>query len=139
MKQKTVLIVNIKRSVAPDKMFRQEIYESIWLKREEKLRSQGWLPESEIKEVRVEKVEDGKGKQTVEVVEETTTTEATPTTAEGDMLAALGYKYGTTTSRDQKSDLSKMTKDELQAECDSKGIPYHKSSTKAKLTELLQA
>jgi hypothetical protein len=68
--QKVVKIVNVKRSISAEKRFEQNMMLSLWEQKEDELRGRGWLPASEIKEIKTEKVEDGKGKKTIDIVEE---------------------------------------------------------------------
>lgn len=124
--QKIVKIVNVKRST-PTGSFKQNMMESLWLKKEDKLREEGWLPESEIKEVKVETIADDKGKTTVVIEEET----VVPVRVE----AIDPETTSNTVSRDK--DYSKMKVGELRAELKSKGIVFHVDSKKAKLIELL--
>ena len=109
--QKVVKIVNIKQTISKNKRFEQNMMETLWLKKEDELRARGWLPISEIKEIKTETVEDGKGSKTVEIVEETEIVEV--------------------------KDYSEMTIEELRSECEAKGIKYHKASKEAKLIVLL--
>ena len=119
--QKTVKIVNPKRSISNDKKFEAEMYETLWLKKEEKLRSQGWLLENEIKEVKYEKVDDNKGLKTVSVeVEESAVEEVVETES-------------------STKSIDEMTLSELKAECKNKGIEFHHASKSKKLIELLKA
>ena len=115
--QKTVKIVNVKKSM-PDKKFEQTIFETIWLKRESFLREQGWMLEDEIKEVIIETVEDNKGIETFTIEEE----------IKEEVIEDNGSK-----------DYSEMSKEELQAACDEKGIKYHHANKITKLISLLEA
>ena len=117
-KQKRVHIVNIKRST-PGKSVEQYIYEVIWLKNEVKLREQGWFISEEIQEVVTEVVEDGKGLDTIEIVEEVIE-EETPVV----------------NTKDSYEDYSI---EELKKACDDKGISYHHASKSKKLISLLEA
>lgn len=117
--QKKVTIINVKRS-SEGRLFKQVIFESIWLKREDKLKEQGWMLADNIKEIITEKVEDGKGSKTVEIVEEET--------VEDEVVEETEVKS-----------YEDMTVKELQAACDEKGITYHHASKSKKLISLLEA
>lgn len=114
--QSTIKIVNIKRSISKDKRFEQTLFASLWKKKEDKLRSQGWLPVSEIEEIKEEIVEDGKGKKTV-VIEEAKEKVEEPV--------------------QEVKDYKDMSLEELKSECKAKGIKFHGASKEEKLIELL--
>ena len=117
--QKKVSIINVQRS-STGKLFKQTIMESIWLKKEAKLKDDGWLLEDDIKEIKTEEVDDGKGINTV-VIEEEEVTDSVP-----DLF-------------NEEKDFSEMNKAELQAVCDKKGIKYHHATKKENLIKLLEA
>ena len=116
MAQETIVIVNIKRSISSEKRFEQKLYKSHWEGKEDYLRSEGWLPVSEIKEVKTEVVEDGKGKKVVDIVEEEVIEPVVVT---------------------EEKDYSKMSLEELRKECDDNDIKYHGASKEEKLISLL--
>lgn len=106
--QKVIEIINVRRSTEGIK-FVQPIYESIWLKREEKLRNDGWIPTESIERIEIVPVDDGKGIRTVEVVGE---------------------------KEDAKS-LDDLNLVELKEMCDKRNIKYHHASKENKLIQLL--
>lgn len=116
--QKTVNIINIKRS-SPGKLFKQTIMESIWLRKEAKLKDDGWLLENDIKEIKTEVVDDGKGIDTITIVEE--------------VIEDIEVV------EDSNKPYSEMTKKELQTVCESKGIKYHHATKEENLIKLLEA
>jgi hypothetical protein len=117
--QKTVKIVNPKRSISNEKKFEAEMYETLWLKKEADLRAKGWLLGSEIKEVVYEKVDDGKGIKTVNTeVEELVTEKEIEVSTKS---------------------IDEMNLSELKAECEARGLKFHHASKKKKLIELLTA
>lgn len=116
--QKVVKIINVKRSVSPEKKFEQDIYETNWIKNEAKLKAKGWLLVDSIEKIETIVVEDGKGITEVEVVE--------PVKEEVD---DLGFS---------KKPLEEWTLEELKAECDANSINYHHRSKEPKLIELLK-
>lgn len=113
MSQNKVTIVNIKRSTAK-LTYESTIMESVWLKTEGKLKSQGWLLKDSIDKVEIIEVNDGLGLQEVEIVE------------------ATDVKDGL----DDTPDVSEL--DALKAECKAKGIKFHHASKEAKLRTLLE-
>jgi len=114
MSQNKVTIVNIKRSTAK-LSYVSTIMESIWLKNEGKLKSQGWLLKDSIDKVEIIEVNDGLGLQEVEIVE-----------AEDVVKEEVIVP----------DDISEL--DALKAELKAKGIKFHHASKEAKLRTLLE-
>ncbi len=119
MAQKKVTIVNIKKSSVDGKTHESTIFESLWIKEESKLKKRGFILKDQIESIVVEKVDDGLEFDEV-IIEEPKVEEV--------------VKEDTT----EKS-YSEMTKKELQAVCNEKGIKYHHANKKEKLIELLGA
>jgi len=113
MSQNKVTIVNIKRSTAK-LSYVSTIMESIWLKNEGKLKSQGWLLKDSIDKVEIIEVNDGLGLQEVEIVEAEEVKE--------EVIVP--------------DDISEL--DALKAELKAKGIKFHHASKEAKLRTLLE-
>jgi len=119
-KQKTVTLINIKKSAVNGNKHETTIFETLWLKKEVSLREQGWVLKSQIESIKVETVNDGLGINEV-IVEE-------PKTVVEDITSKLIEKS-----------YSEMSKEELQLSCTDKGIKFHHANKKEKLIELLEA
>jgi len=119
MAQETVKIINVKRTISKDKKFEAVIFKTLWEKRKEKLKKDGWLLDSDIKEIKVEKIEDGAGEKTV-TIEAEEVEEKTVEVIKG----AKSY--------------SEMSVDELKAECVNRNIIFHNLSKEVKLISLLE-
>ena len=128
MSQKIVEIINIKRSTAKLK-HETSVYETLWLKNEGKLKSEGWLLKSDIESVEIIKVDDGLGLEEVEIVEAKEEEEE----EEEEVLDVI------VESKETNGNYEDYTLDELKEKLNAKGIKFHHASKEKKLIELLKA